>query len=80
MNKPDINQQVITIIANCLGLEVADININSHLVNDLGADSVDAVNLQWELQETLGVQLDETHFSAIQTVKDLIDVCQQQLP
>ena len=44
MNK-EIEEKVIKITANILSLNIKDININSHFINDLGADSLDLVEL-----------------------------------
>lgn len=79
MDKQTLKATIIDIVSNCLGIPAAKIKVTAHLAKDLGADSVDAINLQWEIQNRLGVRLQEEHFQQIKTVRDLITVCEKQL-
>jgi acyl carrier protein len=53
----DIANRVKQVIAEELGLSVADIKDDSHLVDDLGADSLDEVELTMMLEDEFEIEI-----------------------
>ena len=47
----DINERVIKMVAEQLGVKEEDVNVTSSFVEDLGADSLDTVELIMALEE-----------------------------
>ena len=45
MNKQEIEEKVISLITEQLSIEKEDIKLSSNFINDLGADSLDAVEI-----------------------------------
>jgi len=68
-----IEQRVIDIVADQLGVEKEKINRDSNFVNDLGADSLDTVELVMELEEEFEINIPDDAADKIQTVGEAID-------
>lgn len=71
-----INQDVIDALCEQLGLEEDEISLESKLMDDLGADSLDLVELEMILEEKLDLSNHchgNDNFNCNSTVKELID-------
>ena len=68
----DIEQRVKKIVAEQLGVAEADIKIESSFVDDLGADSLDTVELVMAFEEEFGCEIPDDAAEKILTVKDAI--------
>ena len=68
-----IEERVIDIVAEQLGVEKDKISRDSHFVNDLGADSLDTVELVMELEEEFDINIPDETAEKIQTVGEAID-------
>ncbi|PID79949.1 MAG: acyl carrier protein [Clostridiales bacterium] len=60
------------IIVENLGIEGDTITLQSHLQDDLGIDSLDAVELALQIEEELGVKIPDDVFAKMETVGDLV--------
>lgn len=67
-------ESVIKIVSDYL--EVDDVKPESHLVDDLGADDFDTLELIIKVEETLDVKISDKEGSNIKTVQDLINAVQ----
>jgi acyl carrier protein len=72
-----IEQRVIDIVAEQLGVEKDKITRETHFVNDLGADSLDTVELVMELEEEFNISIPEDAAEKIQRVGEAIDFIEQ---
>jgi acyl carrier protein len=68
-----VEEQVINIVAEQLGVEKKNIKRESNFVNDLGADSLDTVELVMELEEEFDISIPEDAAEKIQTVGEAIE-------
>ena len=68
----DIEQRVKKIVAEQLGVAEADIKIESSFVDDLGADSLDTVELIMALEEEFGVEIPDEDAEKMTSVGDAI--------
>ena len=68
-----VEERVIDIVADQLGVEKEKITPASNFVNDLGADSLDTVELVMELEEEFDIDIPEESADKIQTVGEAID-------
>ena len=68
-----IEQRVKKIVAEQLGVNEADINNESSFVDDLGADSLDTVELVMALEEEFECEIPEDEAEKITTVQQAID-------
>ena len=68
-----VEERVVNIVAEQLGVEKEKINRGSNFVNDLGADSLDTVELVMELEEEFDINIADDAAEKIQTVGEAID-------
>jgi len=67
-----IRKKVIAIVAENLEVSQDDITESHHFFNDLGADSLDAVELLMAVEEAFGMLIPESEREELGTVGDLI--------
>lgn len=58
--------------------EVAAINENSRLREDLNLDSLDAVEISMAIEDELEIEFDESELDEISTVADLVNIIQNK--
>lgn len=69
----DIADRLKILIAERLGVDEATVTPDASFIDDLGADSLDLVDLMTSLEEEFGLELTETEMEGIHTVKDAAD-------
>jgi acyl carrier protein len=69
----DISKKVKEIIAQQLSKDLDSINDQSHFVDDLGADSLDVVEMVMAFEEAFGLEIPDEDAEKIQTVQDVIN-------
>ncbi len=68
--------RVKTIVANQLGVDEAQVTEDASFIDDLGADSLDTVELIMAFEEEFDVEIPDEDAQNIKTVKDVIDYIQ----
>jgi acyl carrier protein len=68
-----IDEKVKEIIAKQLGVNAAEVTMEASFVEDLGADSLDTVELVMAFEETFNVEIPDEDAEKITKVKDAID-------
>ncbi len=66
-------ENVQAIIAKNLNINKDDIKLESSLADDLGADSLDAVEIIMDLEECFNISIADDAAENIKTVKDLVE-------
>ena len=74
----DIEEQVRKIIVDHLGIEESKISSDSKFIDDLGADSLDTVELVMAFEEKFGIETPDDAAETIQTVQNAIDYIQSK--
>jgi acyl carrier protein len=69
----NIEQRVIKIVAEQLGVDGAEVKSESSFVDDLGADSLDTVELVMALEEEFDCEIPDEEAEKITTVKQAVD-------
>ena len=69
----DIEEQVKKIVIDHLGIDASKVTPESKFIDDLGADSLDTVELVMAFEEKFGIEIPDDAAETIQTVKDAID-------
>jgi acyl carrier protein len=68
-----IFEKVRDIIAEQLGLEKDEITMDSSFVDDLGADSLDIVELIMALEEEFDIEIPDEAAEKVSAVKDVVE-------
>ena len=79
MTEEEIVKQVKAIIVDKLGVEESEVTETANFTNDLGADSLDTVELLMEFERVFGIKIPDEETSTIATVKDAIDKVMEKL-
>ena len=71
-------QSVIKVIAEHLDVAESKVTPEAHLVDDLGADAFDTVELCIQVEKTTGITISEDDGDRVQTVQDLINLVEKK--
>ena len=74
-----MKKRIVQIIAKQLGIEEEDINAKSSVVEDLGADSLDVVELIMALEEEFDLEIPDTEAEKIINVQNIFDYMKSAL-
>lgn len=75
----DIKAKVTEIIVNKLGVEESQVTPEASFTKDLGADSLDSVELIMEFENEFDVSFEESDQEKIQTVGDVLTLLEAKL-
>jgi acyl carrier protein len=67
-----LEEKVKKIIIDQLGVDEAEVTAEAKFIDDLGADSLDTVELVMALEEEFGIEIPDEHAEKIATVQDAI--------
>lgn len=68
-----LEEKVISIIMEQLDVTREECVVEASFIDDLGADSLDLVELIMEMEETFDVQIADNELEKIRTIKDVLD-------
>ena len=68
----DVAEKVKAIIVDKLGVDESEITNEANFINDLGADSLDTVELIMEFEKEFDIQIPDDKAEAIATVGDAV--------
>lgn len=74
----DIAENVKKIVVEHLGVDAAKVSDSASFIDDLGADSLDIVELVMAFEEEFGVEIPDDAAEKIVTVKDAVDFISQK--
>lgn len=69
----EIESKVVAVIVDKLGVDEAEVKPEASFTNDLGADSLDTVELIMEFEKQFGVTIPDDKAETIKTVGDAIN-------
>ncbi len=75
----ELEQKVKEIIADQLGVEIEKLTDDAKFVDDLGADSLDVVELIMAFEEEFGIEIPDEDAEKIQTVGDVINYLKEKV-
>lgn len=75
----DIEQRVKKIVAEQLGVAEDEIKLESSFVDDLGADSLDTVELVMALEDEFEIEIPDEQAEKITTVKQAVDYAHEHM-
>jgi acyl carrier protein len=75
----DIKSKVTEIVVRKLGVEESQVTESANFIKDLGADSLDTVELIMEFEKEFGVTIEDSEAEKIQTVGDVINFLKEKV-
>ncbi|HEX8816920.1 MAG TPA: acyl carrier protein [Terriglobales bacterium] len=69
----DVQEKVKQIIVEQLGVDEGEVTANASFVDDLGADSLDTVELVMAFEEAFEIEIPDEDAEKIRTVQDAVD-------
>lgn len=73
-----LEEKVIKIIMDQLDVTKEECVLEASFIDDLGADSLDIVELLMEMEEAFGIEIADEELEKITTVKDVVDFLKQK--
>lgn len=70
-------EKVRAMLAKQLNLPAEKITLESDIIKDLGADSLDVVELLISLEDDYGISIPEEDIAGVKTVKDIVDMIEK---
>ena len=67
-------EKISTLMAEQLGIDKASITPDSEIIKDLGADSLDVVEMLLELEKEYGVEITDEQAADLKTVADIVNL------
>lgn len=74
----DLESRIKEIIADQLGVEIEKLRDDANFVQDLGADSLDVVELVMAFEEEFGIEIPDEDAEKIRTVGDVINYLKER--
>ena len=78
MSQEEILQKVSSIVSEQLGKEAGEVKSDSNFQNDLGADSLDTVELVMALEEAFDIEIPDEAAEGIATVGDAVKFIEEK--
>ncbi len=75
----EVFEKVRNIIADKLGVEASSIKEESAFIDDLGADSLDVVDMVMAFEDEFGIKVEDEELEKFSTVKDVVDYIRAKL-
>jgi acyl carrier protein len=75
----DVKEKVVSIIVERLGVNPEDVVETASFTNDLGADSLDTVELIMEFEKNFNVQIPDDQAEKISTVGDVLKYIEENI-
>lgn len=77
--KNEMFEEVKNLIAEKIGVESGTIAEKSSLRDDIGADSLELVDLSMDLEENYKIKIENSEFQTVETVEDVLNLLMEKL-
>ena len=75
-----LEDKIINIISDQLGMGTEEIQTEARFMEDLGADSLDLVELVMAMEDEFGISIPDDKIEEIKTVREAIDYIRRETP
>ncbi|MBU1207369.1 MAG: acyl carrier protein [Proteobacteria bacterium] len=79
MVEKSVERRVIEIIVEQLGVSTEEVTLEASFIDDLGADSLDLVELIMAMEEEFGLEISDEDAEKIQTVQDVVNYINEHI-
>jgi len=76
---PNIFEKVRSIVTDQLGVDKKQVHLNSNFLHDLGADSLDTVELVMAIEEEFEIQIPDEDAEKIATLNEAVTFIEQAI-
>lgn len=73
MERSEVTKRVLNVVSENLGAPLDKIEESSHVQEDLGADSLDVVELVMALEEEFEMEITDEDAEKLMTIKEIVD-------
>ena len=80
MSEENIESRVTAVVAKVLGVKIDDVKSSSKFIEDLGADSLDTVELVMELEGEFECDIPDEEAEKITSVGEAVEYIKKNLP
>lgn len=71
-------EQLKEVIVENLGVSEEEVTLEANLIDDLGADSLDAVELSMAIEDEFDVEIEDEEFQELKTVGDILKAIEEK--
>lgn len=75
----DLMDQIKKIIVEQLGVDESEVTPNAHFIDDLGADSLDTVELILSFEETFNISIPDEEAEKLETVSKALEYLEEKI-
>lgn len=79
MSSPSMEERVTDLIVEQLGVSKEEATMNASFIDDLGADSLDIVELVMTFEETFDIEIPDDDAEKMQTISDAVGYLQERV-
>lgn len=72
MDIKEIEEKVMEVLADRASMDVKQVTLQSRLVDDLGLDSLDAVEIVFQFEENYGIDIPDDQIREFKTAQDIV--------
>ena len=73
----EVYDKVVALLSEQLGIDKSRITPDSDIVKDLGADSLDVVQMLMSMEEEYGITVSEDDAANLKTVRDIVNILEK---
>ena len=66
-------EKIADIVSKQLGADIDNIDDNTNIMDDLGADSLDVVEMMMAIEESFGVSVPDEEIPNLKTIRDIVE-------
>ena len=75
----NVEEQLKKIVANQLGRDVEELDISNELLDDLGGDSLDAVEITLSIEEQFNIKIADAEYVNLKTLQEYAELIKTKL-
>lgn len=72
-----VKEKIYEIVSRRMKRDISELNDSTNLKKDLNADSIDTVEIIFELEETYNINVDDKYAEQINSISDAVRVVEQ---
>jgi len=69
-------EEIKEIVVETLSCDEEKVTMEANLTDDLGADSLDAVELSMAIEDKTGITIDDETMANVKTIADIVNYCE----